>query len=65
MKICLFLETPKKKPEKINPKISETPLVQEFLADTQTSYMEEIVSEKDEEKIKQNAFQKGKNNNLY
>ncbi len=50
----------KKKPEKINPKISETPLVQEFLADTQTSYMEEIVSEKDEEKLNKTRFKKVK-----
>lgn len=47
-----FFGNSKKPANEVNPQPNKLPYIQDFLVDTKTSYMEEIVSEKDKEKLK-------------
>ena len=53
-----LLGNSKKPKDKVNSKINETPFIQDFLVDTETSYMEEIISKKDEDKLKNPRYKK-------
>ena len=53
-----LLGNSKKPKDKVNSKINETPFIQDFLVDTKTSYMEEIISTKDEDKLKNPRYKK-------